>query len=122
MSMETQRSVQVSGTSVMARECPKCGKRNARGTYMVREMDGRHIFKCDFCGMKRSMGWTEASSLLMVEEKQSHQNAFDNRDRWRREFTEKFNEDTSDAMGKVESPPDVVENFNDMISGPSLKS
>ena len=89
---------------------------------MVREQDGRHIFKCDICGMKRSMGWTEASSLIMVQEKDGYQHALDNRDRWRREFVEKFNEDTSDSLENVQSPPDIVQNFNDMIHGPSLDS
>lgn len=87
---------------------------------MVREQDGRHIFKCDICGLKRSMGWTEASSLLMIEGKHDHQRALDNRERWRREFTEKFEEDYSAAIKDVRSPPDVVKNFNDMLHGPNV--
>lgn len=118
--MELQAVVAVSGRAVVARECPKCSRKKARGVYMVREQDGRHIFKCDICGQKRSMGWTEASHLLMVEAKDDHQKSFDNRDRWRREFTEKFEEDFTDAVENVETRPDAVENFDQMIKGPKL--
>lgn len=118
--MEQQAVAMVSGTSVIAKECPKCGRKNARGVYMVREHDGRHIFKCDICGMKRSMGWTEASSMLMVEEKENMAHANQNRERWRREFTEKFNEDYSEATENLEVQPDAVENFEQMLEGPQL--
>ena len=118
--MELQASVLVSGRAVTAHECPKCGRRKARGVYMVREQDGRHIFKCDICGQKRSMGWTEASHMLMVEEKEDIQKSQKNRERWRREFTEKFEEDFSEATENIVTTPDAVENFNQMIKGPHL--
>lgn len=118
--MENLASVAVSGTSCIARQCSKCERKNARGVYMVREQDGRHIFKCDICGMKRSMGWTEASHLLMIDHTESYKKAGDNRERWRREFTEKFNEDFNEAVENIETRPDVVENFDQMLSGPGL--
>lgn len=118
--MENIASVAISGTSCVAKECPKCGRKNARGVYMTREQDGRHIFKCDICGMKRSMGWTEASHLLMVDHTETYKKSGDNRERWRREFTEKFDQDFQSAVENVETRPDAVENFDQMIAGPGL--
>src|SRR3990167_6482109 len=120
--MENQSSTLVSGQSIIARECPKCGRKNARGVYFVREFDGRHVFKCDICGRKRSMGWTEASHLLMVEEKGDLEKSAENRERWRREMVEKFNEDFQDASEDLtEELPDAVENFEHMLKGPQLE-
>lgn len=120
--MESTVHVPVTGQQVRAKECPKCGRKNAPGAYMVREQDGRHIFKCDICGQKRSMGWTEASHLLMLDEQKDHERAFENRDRWRREFGEKYNEDVAAATEELQTPQDAVENFNEMMRGPKLDS
>lgn len=70
--------------------------------------------------MKRSMGWTEASHLLMVEHTDDYKKSGDNRERWRREFQEKFDDDFQNAVENIETRPDAVENFNQMISGPQL--
>lgn len=109
--MEMQRSAGVDGVSVVIPQCPKCEKKRAKGVMMVRQMDGRHIFKCDYCGQKRSIGWEEEQHQMMVAERDSNQKAVENRERYRREMDEKFNEELVDALENFKSIPDPVQNF-----------
>lgn len=119
--MKYDAKVASNGTSIIVPECPKCGKRRAHGVQYIREMDGRQIFRCDHCGQERSLGWDETHHLMMVKAKEDHENAFQNRERWRREFTEKFSEDYQGAIDNVQTTPDAVENFNAMLKGPQLE-
>lgn len=114
--MENQKNMPVSGVSIQLPECPKCERRNARGVYMIREFDGAHIWKCDECGQKRKYGNEEAFAMLIDQEAKDYQHSIENRERWQREFTEKFNQDYNKATETMTATPDVVENFTLMTS------
>lgn len=100
--------------------CMNCDIKPAKGVYFKRAADQRHMFICDHCGYKDCQGWGTESHQIMVQKKEEYQHAFDNRDRWRRENTEKFNQDWERATENMEMPPDGVKNFYDTMRGPNI--
>ena len=58
----------------------------------------------------------------MVEEKDKYAHSAENRERWRREFVTKFEQDYAETVENLSVRPDAVANFQDMIKGPGLES
>lgn len=118
--MENHPSLAINGVAVRYRECPKCSRRDAPGVEFTREMDGRKVFKCDICGQKRSLGWDEAHALQIDSEAAGYQRAIGNRERWQREFDEKFAQDYNRATENLTVTPDIVEHWDELQRGPGI--
>ena len=104
-----------SGNSITLPFCRKCDRKNAHGADITRESDGRRIFLCDHCGQWSSMGWDYEHHMQMVNAKDDYSHSAENRERWRREFVTKFEEDYAKAAENLSVRPDAVQNFETML-------
>lgn len=109
--LENQRGLEVSGTSVRYKQCPKCDRQNVTGVEFTREIDGARIFKCDICGQKRKLGHDESHALLIDAEADNMQKALENRERYRREFDEMYRQEYAKGLEDLQNLPDPVSNF-----------
>jgi hypothetical protein len=111
-----------SGNPHIVEECRRCGKKKAKGMYFIRPTDGRHIFECDNCGRKMSMGWEEWASKQNDEALKGNDRAVSNRDRWRREHSQMYVDENMQRTDNMKPSIDPVQEFNQWMGGPGTDS
>lgn len=120
--MTRRASYDGKGDAITMKECEKCGKKNAKGIFFTRAQDQRNFFICDHCGQKTGYGWGVEAHEQMVKAKEDYAHSADNRERWQRENTEKFNHDWDKAYDNLETTPDAMRNLVQTLRGPSAES